>query len=731
MWPAYLYPALNNTVSERTHECTRGSKRSMSAVGERKVQTDRIPALRSHLSGSSNEDIQIRRTISDIIALVEGISKMKGCELDSDDRSTCDSPTYLSEKQEKSKLVNLLAERLREIRKLHLPKESHIQPEDKLKPVPTIRLRDPSSNNTQGCMTLHDVKTLNIYDDAPNASSNPHSENAKRNSNRGTAVNVAYYKRPIVNITYARADSAVIEAAAKCLRWETCDSKIGGDIFWFGNCLAETSMKEHMQACFGITYNKVALNRFTNLHSATKKALFACLADIYQRYTKNDPQLYSAVTCPITFLFPSGSNRMMRALRSGVPMILKPSSGSMGYGIRVVTSTDQVSQAILRGTSNYICQVYVERPMLIDARKFDLRMYVLITNVGGGVAAFLSTLGIARICTHPYQRPNHKNCNDPFMHLTNYSINRQHKRFQRSADITDSTSNKRTLGSALKSIKELYGIDSQEIWSQMIKLSEAAVSILYPNIQIYADDSDFNSFQIIGLDMLLDENAKMWLLEVNANPSMHYTYQDADIIKSDVVDQHVKVSLVAESLKLIHGMRCGGMKYEESDMWIQLRVRIPPEMGIVTALYAEYRTKYAKEEMNCEDWLQFCKTNGFIALLRDSMDKNNENISLNRKATLRDARALLRDAFVRTHLRDHMEGFPAFVNHMENLSICIFQKDKNKMLDVQCPNNKIRSQLFDHRRERRRHHNLWAAACLRRLLEQLQFFRDFMDENEP
>lgn len=64
------------------------------------------------------------------------------------------------------------------------------------------------------------------------------------------------------------------------------------------------------------------------------------------------------------------------------------------------------------------------------------------------------------------------------------------------------------------------------------------------------------SFQILGMDILLDEDFDCWLLEVNANPSLN-VYTDKELPNGDIeqtlseLDKYVKCNLVADTLKII------------------------------------------------------------------------------------------------------------------------------------------------------------------------------------
>ena len=67
--------------------------------------------------------------------------------------------------------------------------------------------------------------------------------------------------------------------------------------------------------------------------------------------------------------------------------------------------------------------------MVIDKKKFDLRMYILITGVDP-VEAYICDEALARFCTHNYKKPDHHNIKDLYMHLTNFSLNKNSQRFK-------------------------------------------------------------------------------------------------------------------------------------------------------------------------------------------------------------------------------------------------------------------------------------------------------------
>ena len=83
-----------------------------------------------------------------------------------------------------------------------------------------------------------------------------------------------------------------------------------------------------------------------------------------------------------------------------------------------------------------------------------------------------------------------------------------------------------------------YGINYTDIMEQMkdifiktfISLDSDFIELL--KIKHYKDR---NLFQIYGLDLLIDENSKVYLLELNRNPSMRGGHAVADYIYENII----------------------------------------------------------------------------------------------------------------------------------------------------------------------------------------------------
>ena len=100
--------------------------------------------------------------------------------------------------------------------------------------------------------------------------------------------------------------------------------------------------------------------------------------------------------------------------------IMKPKASSQGKGIQVISSFDEVP----RGTgASCIVQQYIHNPLLIDGYKWDLRIYVAVTSINP-LRIYVYEEGLARFASEKYDTSDLKNI---YSHLTNYSINKNHK----------------------------------------------------------------------------------------------------------------------------------------------------------------------------------------------------------------------------------------------------------------------------------------------------------------
>jgi len=281
------------------------------------------------------------------------------------------------------------------------------------------------------------------------------------------------------------------------------------------------------------------VNHFPRSVEMTRKdSLFRNLAKMQALHTNRHYGFFPA-TCLLPTDISVLSSRMAKHV--GEVWILKPPAGSQGKGITLVHSMGEVPIG-----PNLVASLYVDRPLLVTGRKCDLRIYVAMTSVNP-LRLYIYREGLARFAVLPYVSTD---LNNPFVHLTNYSVNKAHPLYASSAC-------KWTLSAFKSHLSTHLSINFSPIWSQIksivIKTVISIENTVNSAMEMYVPRRS-NCFELLGFDVMLDEKLNVWLLEVNLSPSLRC---DAE------VDVEVKSRLVADLFTLI-GVRKAGEARELS-----------------------------------------------------------------------------------------------------------------------------------------------------------------------
>jgi hypothetical protein len=73
---------------------------------------------------------------------------------------------------------------------------------------------------------------------------------------------------------------------------------------------------------------------------------------------------------------------------------MKPTAKSQGKGIFLFNRIGAIQAWSEAQSEPYICQKYISDPLLIGGKKFDLRLYVLVTSYHRGLPGSLTTATI-------------------------------------------------------------------------------------------------------------------------------------------------------------------------------------------------------------------------------------------------------------------------------------------------------------------------------------------------
>ena len=99
--------------------------------------------------------------------------------------------------------------------------------------------------------------------------------------------------------------------------------------------------------------------------------------------------------------------------------IMKPDDGAKGEDIKIFGSLREAVDHYRYDhcKETHVLQEYLPKPLLLRGYKFDLRLYVLVTDLWP-MTVYLCQEGLARFCVVPYQRPAKSNVRVAQMHLT-------------------------------------------------------------------------------------------------------------------------------------------------------------------------------------------------------------------------------------------------------------------------------------------------------------------------
>lgn len=137
---------------------------------------------------------------------------------------------------------------------------------------------------------------------------------------------------------------------------------------------------------------------------------------------------------PMTYILPGDYTIFVEEFKRypNATWIMKPTNNAQGKGIFLVNKLKQIQkwantsklpfQAQMTKEAYVICR-YIDRPLLVGQKKFDLRIYVLVTSYKP-LKVWLSSLGFARFCNEKYSSDSSE-LDNMMMHLTNVAIQKK------------------------------------------------------------------------------------------------------------------------------------------------------------------------------------------------------------------------------------------------------------------------------------------------------------------
>ncbi|XP_058690659.1 tubulin--tyrosine ligase isoform X2 [Poecile atricapillus] len=196
--------------------------------------------------------------------------------------------------------------------------------------------------------------------------------------------------------------------------------------------------------------------------------------------------------------------------KEGNVWIAKSSAGAKGEGILISSEAAELLDFIDEQGQVHVIQKYLENPLLLEPghRKFDIRSWVLVDHQYN---IYLYREGVLRTSSEPY---NSANFQDKTCHLTNHCIQKEYSknygRYEEGNEMFFEEFNQYLMDALNTTLENSILLQIKHIIRSCLMCIEPAISTKHLHYQ---------SFQLFGFDFMVDEELKVWLIEVNGAPA--------------------------------------------------------------------------------------------------------------------------------------------------------------------------------------------------------------------
>ncbi|MEW5300219.1 MAG: hypothetical protein WDW36_003164 [Sanguina aurantia] len=322
--------------------------------------------------------------------------------------------------------------------------------------------------------------------------------------------------------------------------WVETDSDTEWDFFWADKGWIHHELdKMHLN-------DWQRINHFPNHYELTRKDLLIKNLKRAKKQLEREERTAEAAQYsfyPLTFVVPSEYRMFVEEFkRSGGTWIMKPIGKAQGQGIFLFNKLSQISDwrkdytwkptggdTEADAPETYLAQRYVDNPYLVGGKKFDLRIYALVTSYSP-LRIYLYRSGFARFTNTRFTMRKEDIANT-FIHLTNVAIQKHAPGFDASKGMKWSIRSLRT------HMTTRHGAEAtHELFHNIQNIIIRALLAVQP-----AMINDKHAFELYGYDVMIDSALKPWLIEVNASPSLSASDKSDWVLKSAMLEDMLEI----------------------------------------------------------------------------------------------------------------------------------------------------------------------------------------------
>ena len=211
----------------------------------------------------------------------------------------------------------------------------------------------------------------------------------------------------------------------------------------------------------------------------------------------------------------------------------------MNLSIVLKDNNNELSPHKENSNNNYrsnmiIIQKYIENPLLYFGRKFDIRIWALLTQ---DLRIYVFEEGHLKCCSINYDL----NSENTFCHLTNYSFQKYNSNFGKYE-----YGNEASFSDLQKNIKANYD-NKVDFKNDIFPKIKQIILFVFESVKYKINPLDRKySFEIFGFDFMLDCDFDPFLIEVNTNPGLEESSPLIKMLVPRMIDDALRLTLDKE-----------------------------------------------------------------------------------------------------------------------------------------------------------------------------------------
>jgi hypothetical protein len=178
-----------------------------------------------------------------------------------------------------------------------------------------------------------------------------------------------------------------------------------------------------------------------------------------------------------------------------------------------------------------LLQKYIENPLLYNGRKFDMRIWVLLTH---DMKVYIFKEGHLKATSFNYSLEN----KDFFVHLTNYSVQKYSNNFAK-FEVGNEISFDQFQVSLFKDYN-LYVDVRKDILNKIKNIVGISMKAVKKKINI---NNIKGSFEIFGYDFMFDVDLNPYLIEINTNPGLEISSPLISKLVPRMIDDALRLTI--------------------------------------------------------------------------------------------------------------------------------------------------------------------------------------------